>query len=97
MTKHMEAFRVWVEGWSLPRRVGVDNGKVVLEVVKESCHCDTCFSRLRSVSQTLAQKGIEPHTVPFGGGGVAIVVPMNEGEDPCRVLSDNIGRTVRHF
>lgn len=92
----MEPNRVRVEGWQLPRRISVARDSVVLEIVKGSCRCDTCFARLSDVQQQLAHKGIEATTFEIGGS-VAIVLPMDEGDDPCRVVSNALGRGVVAF
>lgn len=92
----MEPNRVRVEGWSLPRRISVAKDTVALEVVKGTCRCDTCFGRLHDVQQCLLRKGIRPITFEVAGS-VAIVVPMSEGDDPCRAVSEAIGRQVEAF
>lgn len=89
----MHPNQVRVEGWSLPRRFSVAEDTVALEVVKGSCRCDTCFARLHYVQQQLVHNGIKATTFEVGGS-VAILLPITKEDDPCRVVSEAIGRRV---
>lgn len=52
-------YTVRVGGWSNPRTVIEEDGKVSLEVAMSHNHCTTCSERVRYVSRQLAQRNVQ--------------------------------------
>jgi hypothetical protein len=72
-TTMIKQYRVRVAGWSNPRTVIEDNGKVAMEISLSHNHCPTCASRVRYVTKQLAARNI-PHAWQYPGRSESFVV-----------------------
>jgi len=71
-------FRARVGGWSYPRLVTLEKGRVAMEVARINCsHCVTCRGRMNYVQSRLRGEG---ETI-YAGGGVLIQLDYPKGRD----------------
>lgn len=81
--------RLRVDGWSSARFGRVEEGLIGFEVMSLGCGCQTCFSRLDSVTNRMQGESVRwdiaPVAIPERGGDVSLVLWVEPAEMPEKV------------